>query len=147
MKHFIFAVMLLSILCTLSSVSTSFFNSMSDLNLKFCKLFMVSDIFLYKSDWEVNTYFASYACMLTVNMSREREICHCREIILELGRSVQPPKWSPNRPRNDHHFFSRRPRNDPQLILGMEWYGILELWIDQIHDINWSFTSYSLEFR
>ena len=32
--------------------------------------------------------------------------------------SVQPPKLS--RPRNDPHFSSRRPRSDPQLIVGME---------------------------
>ena len=28
-------------------------------------------------------------------------------------------KW--HRPRNDSHFSSRWPRNDPQLIFGMEW--------------------------
>ena len=43
-------------------------------------------------------------------------------------KPVKPPKWFPtlkwsqNRPRNDAHFSSRRPRNDPQLILGMQWY-------------------------
>ena len=31
---------------------------------------------------------------------------------------VQPPKWY--RPRNDPHFSSPQPRNDPQIILGME---------------------------
>ena len=36
-------------------------------------------------------------------------------------------KWSPNRPRNDSHFSSRRPGNDPQLILGIEWYSVTEL--------------------
>ena len=36
-------------------------------------------------------------------------------------------KWSPNRPRNDSHFSSRRPGNDPQLILGMGWYSVTEL--------------------
>ena len=36
-------------------------------------------------------------------------------------------KWSPNRPRNGPHLSSRRPRNDPQLILGMEWYSFMEL--------------------
>ena len=36
-------------------------------------------------------------------------------------------KWSPNRPRNDPHFSSCRPGNDPQLILGMEWYSVTEL--------------------
>ena len=35
------------------------------------------------------------------------------------------PKWY--RLRNDPHFSSRRPRNDPQLILGMEWYSVTEL--------------------
>ena len=35
------------------------------------------------------------------------------------------PKWY--LPRNDPHFSSRRPRNDPQLILGMEWYSVTEL--------------------
>ena len=35
-------------------------------------------------------------------------------------RYVQPPKWSSNRLRNDPNFYSRRPRNHPQLILGME---------------------------
>ena len=36
------------------------------------------------------------------------------------------PKWY--WPGNDLHFSSHRPRNVPQLILGMEWYP-LELWI------------------
>ena len=30
------------------------------------------------------------------------------------------PKWY--RAQNDPHFSSRRPRNDPELTLGMEWY-------------------------
>ena len=59
--------------------------------------------------------------------------------ILAKKRAVQSAKWSatlkrsPNRPRNDAqpwndlHLFSRRPRNDLQLILGMEWYSVTEL--------------------
>ena len=35
------------------------------------------------------------------------------------------PKWY--RSRNDPHFPPRRPRNDPQLILGMESYSVTEL--------------------
>ena len=43
-------------------------------------------------------------------------------------KPVKTPKWSPtlkwsqNQPRNDAHFSLRHPRNDPQLILGMQWY-------------------------
>ena len=54
-------------------------------------------------------------------------------ILIVNWRPVRPPKWSrtlkwsPNRPRNYPHFSSRRPRNDPQLILGMEWYSVAEL--------------------
>ena len=41
------------------------------------------------------------------------EICTAPEMIPTL-------KWSSNRLRNDPNFYSRRPRNHPQLILGME---------------------------
>ena len=39
------------------------------------------------------------------------------------------PKWTPKwyRQRNDPHFSSRRPQNDPQLIIGMEWYSAMKL--------------------
>ena len=38
-------------------------------------------------------------------------------------------KWSPNWPRNNPHFSSCRPRNDPQGI--MEWWLNMGLWIAQ----------------
>ena len=53
------------------------------------------------------------------------------EILVEWIAPLKPvkiPKWSPtlkwyqNQPRNDPHFSSRHPRNDPQLILEMQWY-------------------------
>ena len=52
------------------------------------------------------------------------EFSLCNPVTIFLD-TVQLPKWP--RPRNDPHFSSRRPRNDPQLILGMEWYSVTEL--------------------
>ena len=45
----------------------------------------------------------------------DSEMIPCPEMIPKLT-----PKLS--RPRNDPHFFSPRPRNDPQLVFEMEWY-------------------------
>ena len=42
-------------------------------------------------------------------------------IILTVTRDLVQPRNDPL-PRNDPYFSSRRPRNDPQLILGMERY-------------------------
>ena len=60
------------------------------------------------------------------NSENDRSSCTASEMI---PTPQWPPtlKWSPNRHRNDPHFSSRRPRNDPQLILGMEWYSFTEL--------------------
>ena len=60
------------------------------------------------------------------NSENDRSSCTAPEMI---PTPQWPPtlKWSPNRHRNDPHFSSRRPRNDPQLILGMEWYSVTEL--------------------
>ena len=40
-----------------------------------------------------------------------------------IPKSTQKWYW----PQNDPHFSSRRPRNDPQLILGMELYSVTDL--------------------
>ena len=45
-----------------------------------------------------------------------------------LWRVISYSPRNDPQPRNDLHFSSRRPRNDPQLF--QQWNDILELWID-----------------
>ena len=48
-------------------------------------------------------------------MERQEVLCH---VICTAPEMISTPKRY--RPRNDPYFSTRRPRNDPQLILGME---------------------------
>ena len=57
---------------------------------------------------------------------RAEEVCTAPEMI-PTPKWSPTLKWSPNRLRNDPLFSLRRPRNDPQLIRGKEWYSVTEL--------------------
>ena len=62
---------------------------------------------------------------LSVETNRN-EFCTAPEMI-PTPKWSPTLKWSPNRPRNDPHFSSCQPRNDPQGIT--EWWLNMGLWI------------------
>ena len=83
--------------------------------LDFILVYIRYDWLLLGDNQKKVNQFLQLKCLL----SHKIQTCTAPEMI-PTPKWSPSLKWSPNWPQNDPHFSSRRPRNVPHLILGME---------------------------